>query len=414
MARYSTYGCSGTSEGHCRKTRPNRLNATLRLLFGLSSASALTPSMATTITVNTAQDEIADNGKCSLREALASAGANSAIFADCPAGSGADTIVFEPTVFPPNTLTAISLVSGELVISGDAGAGGWTSISGNGVVALDAQGADRVLQILSVSGQPPVYASLNGLTIRNGSSGNGGGIANYGGQLLIDQCTITGNTASGEGGGIFMIGGSGLGTTGGTLRMTNSTLSGNQAVHGGGIDVGSSGFLLPSIVQSTISGNSAATGGGIYIASGPFDLNFVTMTDNTGGGLAIKQVANTYSRWRNSIAADSAGGGSCIVGSGFVAPQDLGSNIDNGATCGFTAAAGSFPNTDPKLGPLADYGGLTLTYKPTPGSAAVDRITCAAGGFDQRGVPRPQGLKCDIGAVELEDTIFENGFEMGE
>ena len=317
-------------------------------------------------------------------------------------------------VVPPHhrSLTAISLVSGELQISGDAGAAGWTTITGNGVVALDGQGTDRVLQVVSVSGQAPVYASLSGLTIRNGASGNGGGIANYAGQLFIDQCTITGNTAFGDGGGIFMIGGSGLGTIGGTLIITNSTISGNQAVHGGGIDVGSSGFISASIAQSTISGNSATTGGGIYIASGRLDLNFATMTDNTGGGLAIKQAANTYSRWLNSIAADSAGGGSCIVSSGFVAPQDLGNNIDDGATCGFTAVAGSFPNTDPKLGPLADNGGPTLTHKPMPGSSVVDRITCAASGFDQRGVSRPQGPKCDIGSVELEDTIFANGFEI--
>ena len=122
MNKYSTHDSSSTSERYCLTARPNRLSATLRALFGLSCVSALTPSMATTFTVNTTEDEIVANGKCSLREALANAGSNSTIFADCPAGSGADTIVFDPSVFPPNTLTAISLVSGTQ-ISGDAGAG---------------------------------------------------------------------------------------------------------------------------------------------------------------------------------------------------------------------------------------------------------------------------------------------------
>jgi hypothetical protein len=39
--------------------------------------------------------------------------------------------------------------------------------------------------------------------------------------------------------------------------------------------------------------------------------------------------------------------------------------------------------------------------------------TCPAVDADQRGVPRPQGEGCDIGAFELEDLVFANGFEAG-
>ncbi len=60
---------------------------------------------------------------------------------------------------------------------------------------------------------------------------------------------------------------------------------------------------------------------------------------------------------------------------------------------------------DPKLGPLLDNGGPTPTRLPLPGSSLRDRIppsNAACAGNDQRGVSRPQGLGCDIGATEVE------------
>ena len=72
-----------------------------------------------------------------------------------------------------------------------------------------------------------------------------------------------------------------------------------------------------------------------------------------------------------------------------------------------------FPNpTDrqpaaPLLGALGDNGGPTLTRLPSASSPAVDQIPIGTLGLcdgalavDQRGVPRPQGSACDIGAVE--------------
>jgi len=57
---------------------------------------------------------------------------------------------------------------------------------------------------------------------------------------------------------------------------------------------------------------------------------------------------------------------------------------------------------DPKLGPLADNGGLSLTHALLSGSSALDRGTSAgAPSTDQRGVSRPQGSGYDIGAFEL-------------
>ena len=61
--------------------------------------------------------------------------------------------------------------------------------------------------------------------------------------------------------------------------------------------------------------------------------------------------------------------------------------------------------TDPKLGTLSNYGGFTQTIPLLPGSSAIDTgndATCPA--TDQRGVSRPQGAHCDIGAFEFVET----------
>jgi hypothetical protein len=61
--------------------------------------------------------------------------------------------------------------------------------------------------------------------------------------------------------------------------------------------------------------------------------------------------------------------------------------------------------TDPMLGALDNYGGLTQTIPLLAHSSAINKgnnATCAAS--DQRGIPRPQGAHCDIGAFELVDN----------
>jgi hypothetical protein len=68
-------------------------------------------------------------------------------------------------------------------------------------------------------------------------------------------------------------------------------------------------------------------------------------------------------------------------------------------SCRLTAA-GDRPGVDPQLRPLGDNGGDTMTHALLPGSPARDAAgsTCAA--TDQRGVARPDGPACDIGAFE--------------
>ena len=85
--------------------------------------------------------------------------------------------------------------------------------------------------------------------------------------------------------------------------------------------------------------------------------------------------------------------------------SDGGYNIDSGSSCGFSMSNHSLPNTAPDLDALASNGGPTQTMALAPGSPALDAIppsvTGCSGGTDQRGIARPQGSGCDVGAYEL-------------
>jgi hypothetical protein len=104
--------------------------------------------------------------------------------------------------------------------------------------------------------------------------------------------------------------------------------------------------------------------------------------------------------------AAATGGPNCY---GFAATSDGGYNLDAGTSCGFSTANNSLSNTDPLLEPagLQNNGGPTQTIALQPGSSAIDAIPSAVNGCgttvttDQRGVSRPQGPGCDIGAFEL-------------
>ncbi|MDP6664096.1 MAG: hypothetical protein QF477_08545, partial [SAR202 cluster bacterium] len=86
--------------------------------------------------------------------------------------------------------------------------------------------------------------------------------------------TVSGNTASAAGGGIF--------TNFGTLTLTNSTLSGNSAVSSGGGIYNSQATI--TIVNSTFSSNS---GGGIRSdASGTVNMTNTIVANTTSGSTA--------------------------------------------------------------------------------------------------------------------------------
>ena len=230
--------------------------------------------------------------------------------------------------------------------------------------------------------------------------GSGGGILNYLGTLTLTDSTVSGNTAGYGGGGIYGLG---------TLTLTNSTVSGNRAEYDGG-GIGNAGTL--TLTNSTVSGNRASGGGGVYVYSGTANLSFSTLTGNqatsAGGGIYIDSGTGTV-QLKGVILAGNTSGGSGPECSGSLTSQGY-NLIGNVAGCTLTQQQN--PNTDitgteqnpldPLLGPLADNGGPTKTHLPRAGSPVLDQVPtehCTLT-TDQRGVGRPQGAACDIGAVE--------------
>ncbi len=209
-----------------------------------------------------------------------------------------------------------------------------------------------------------VAASIVGtdLTFDQNIALRGGAIESLTGTLTLNNSTISHNIATYDAGGVFVARGGG--------SFTNVTISGNQAGgDGGGIYVYEQDF---AILNSTIV-NNTAQGGAIYI----FDPQSVLTLTNT-------IVANN--QWSNCA--------------GFP-PLSGGHNLDSGITCGLIAP-GDLSNTNPVLGPLQDNGGPTETHTftgPSPAIDGADNASCPA--TDQRGILRPQGPSCDIGAVEF-------------
>ncbi|MGI8551463.1 MAG: choice-of-anchor Q domain-containing protein, partial [Dehalococcoidia bacterium] len=107
---------------------------------------------------------------------------------------------------------------------------------------------------------------------------------------------------------------------------------------------------------------------------------------------------------KNTVIANPIGGDNCLghVVGGYLDSQ--GSNLSSDASCGFSAP-GDKPSVDPLLGPLQDNGGAAQTQaipSTSPAKDAVAAAACPPPATDERGLSRPQGAACDIGAFELQ------------
>jgi len=386
-------------------------------LVALSSAS---PSVASTITVSS----LADSGGGSLRAAIATA-------------SPGDTIVFGVT--GTINLSSVLVISTNLTVSGPGAAS----------LAISGGNASDVFQIGN-----SYTVAISGVTIENGKSGYydcGGGILNYG-TLTVTNSTFSGNSGSpiySGGGGIcnfltltvtnstfsdnYAYAGGGIFNWSGTATVTNSTFSGNSGSYaGGGIfnnygtvtvtkstfsgnSAGLGGGILNygtlTVTNSTFSANSAYDGGGIYNQSGTATVTNSTFSGNSGSyaGGGIFNYDGTLAI-KSTLLANSPSGGNAVNGYGTIVSG--GYNLsDDGCCASFFTQTGDLNNTPAGLDPsgLKDNGGPTQTIALLPTSPAVDAIpvsdcTDVAGNpvtTDQRGVVRPQGPACDIGAFEL-------------
>ena len=249
--------------------------------------------------------------------------------------------------------------------------------------------------------------TLNGSAISSNSANNGGGIENTG-TLTVTNSTVNHNTATTTGG----IGNSG------TLVMSKSTVSNNTAT-GATTSTGPGGGIMnratATLVNMTISGNTAGpghSGGGIFncsascgVTTASLALTNSTVSGNSaarGGGIDNDRGATVI--LDHTIIANNISGGDCSGAGSFTS---LGYNLDSDGTCGLVAT-GDINNANPLFGSLQDNGGPTFTHALLPGSPAIDAGNPAAPGSggnaceatDQRGVSRPQGARCDIGAFE--------------
>ena len=391
------------------------------VLFLLLSAN----TFSATITVNTAADSIIIDGSCSLREAIISANNDpfANILGECEPGSGPDEIVFDSSLNGTPLILSIAGIGEDISATGDLDIGSDITITGNGAqnTIIDGADIDRVIHVLSNGS-----ATISGVTIQNGSTGEigggvfnentltinnsvirdneanaGGGINNFASMLTINNSLITNNRTidagftNQEGAGIRTIG---------TVSIENSSITNNTtdpSSGSNGAGIYSSGTV--DITNTTISGNSATSAGGIRNVNGTLNLLNVTITNNSTIGLShFSFTGLDIVSLKNTIIAQNG-----TFDCGGDSPISSGNNIDSDNTCNLIDPS-DMQNTDPMLGSLNNNGGIGETHLLLSGSPALDmgeNTSCPPNG--QRGTVRPQDgdddgtATCDIGAIEM-------------
>lgn len=257
------------------------------------------------------------------------------------------------------------------------------------------------LTVIDNSGGPGVHnqgSTTTKLTLTNSAvmtntATSGAGILNDGlaANATVEDTRISFNMATAGGGGV---------NNSGVMTIRRSTIDHNQARTGGAIDHAGSSMQL---TNDTLSHNSVSDNGGGLYNRGSASLLHVTIGANsasgseTGGNIYIDGDSAALSM-HSTMVANAGSGGNCFNNLGTITSQ--GYNLESTDTCGL-GAVGDIVNADPLLGPLQYNGGPTWTHALLPGSPGIDagdNSGCPA--TDQRGVARPQGSACDIGAYE--------------
>src|SRR5215207_3647909 len=363
-------------------------------------------------------------GECTLRAAIQEANGL----------EGADSISI-----PAGTYTLTLEGSGE-----DAAASGDLDISdsltirgaGMGSTLIDANGLDRAFQVQVWNFE------LSDLTVQNGLASPGGAIL-VNGHATISRVEFrenqsTSSESTGTGGAIHITveasaditqsqfignfahygGGAVSNTYASTFSITDSTFDSNSSTLGGGA-LYSNGNST-TVENSTFLNNSADTGGAIHSNANSVDVNNSTFVGNSAVNHgAIDARVGTITVNNSTFSGNSASGLGDTLGDQPEQGGDLqvGNSILSGT--GFNNCGGSVvdlgnnlswpvenncpgTSTDPRLDSLADNGGETETVALLADSPAIDagdNRTCTP--TDQRGVTRPQGDACDIGAFEV-------------
>lgn len=354
----------------------------------IQGANSLITGTATTFVVDTFADEEdgVDVEKVSLRDAINQANAT----------TGKDLITFAPSLRGKTITLSLDKelnVSDDVIIQG---------LEGNRITIKGDSEDVSVFNINNNNDDQESIVSLQNLTITGGSKGgivnaenlelinsniarniadSGGGIVNSG-TLTVNKSSIYGNSSKGDGGGIL---------NSGELTITNSTIANNIATEtGGAINNTSSGNL--TIKNTTITDNQAEESGGGIVTAGVASLGNTIVAGNNESDVDFIGDNNSY---------QSLGGNLIGVGRG----------IDK-----FTETGDKKEVADPKLLPLGNNGGSSLTQVPRFDSDAVDGgIDNLVGiGTDQIGSNRFKREKVDIGSVELSVINGANGTSESE
>jgi hypothetical protein len=275
-------------------------------------------------------------------------------------------------------------------------------------------------------------ATIQNSIFSGNKGGTGPGIYNNGGSLTITSSIISRNSAVRGGGGIMSVNFSN--TPGCSLSIENSTVSLNSAHSEGGILSQACDFILR---DSTVSANKSSIGaGGVWVSFAPALIENSTITGNKGafaGGIfSQRSLTVSNSTITGNISKKGGGiyngngeiilkrsivsGNKAAVGPEIYKPSHYSVvvTVDNYNVLGTSGDPGVV-NFSPGisdivpsgaittiLSPLADNGGPTLSHALVTGSPAIDASPHDADcpSEDQRGITRPQGAACDIGAFE--------------
>jgi CSLREA domain-containing protein len=309
------------------------------------------------------------------------------------------------TIIDGNQLDRVLEIDGGRTaqISGVTIRNGYTSGVGGGIdnVGILTLTASRVVDDVALAGGGGIYSanslSMNRDTLSGDSAPQGGGLdftGQYGSLAILDS-TIDGDAATaGNGGGVFVTGDN-------TADVANSTITGNMATGDGGGIWAEAPLYVTNV---TIYGNAADsldTGAGV------------------GGGIALGATTAGYvedSILAGNTTSASLGQVRVRVGSEcqgyFNPPLEFpfflgGNNLLQSYDTTVCTMNGWRILADPLLGPLQDNGGTTETLALLPGSPAIDAGCAYYFGndvltTDQRGFPRPDpGGICDLGAYEV-------------
>jgi CSLREA domain-containing protein len=353
-----------------------------KILLTLSIAALSAPTLwATSITVNTLADVVADDGVCGLREAVENSYTQSqngrTSLGECAAGSGSDTIV---------------LPAGVLVLGSDLNIGTSTSItlSGTGKNSteidggLDANGGDLQISDLKVMGaESGVSAAIAALgahftatrceIVATGSYGI------FGSSNPIDLVDCTVSNASNTG----LISTS----TGASVTVTRSTFKNNNF----GIRVSNGNLAL---FNSTFYSNASFAAVFQNATNGTVD--HCTFSNNAGTGIYVLGTGALVHLARSII----FGGITDLKVSAHLVSDghNIYGTLNNTGT--FDTDPSDLASTDPMIQPLADNGGFTETCMLDNASPAYNFVPSGYPATDQRGVSRPIGLAAEAGAWE--------------